>query len=140
MPARRARPWDGSPDLLPPTETVASALLVVLGVWLVLAPWLLAFGDAGPTVAETAAGALVALAAVLELRHAVPARPACACAAAAGLWLVLAGALLSRSATVRLDELLMGALVVLLAAVGAPVRRPADRRRRAAPPGRGPTA
>jgi hypothetical protein len=97
----------------------ASGANVLAGLWLVISPLLLGYAPDDPVAHDMAIGAAIALLAAVRIAVAIW-RPVLSWInAALGLWLLAATLWLAESATAAWNEGLVGAVVVVLAALSA---------------------
>lgn len=106
-------------DMLPPTASVADGVVLLLGLWTAGSPWLLDYLHTRSVVVDVATGGFVAVFALLPLLRCIPVRFAAVVNAAAGLWLIIAASTLGQTAVVRINELLIGAMICGISLLGA---------------------
>jgi nitrate reductase NapE component len=110
----------------------ASALNVLAGIWLVIAPWVLGYASVSSTWNDVACGGAVILLAA-ERASAPSRRPWLSFVnVAIGIWLIVAAFVLSSYGTEWANDIILGAIVALLglwsSAAGSDARRrPAHR-------------
>lgn len=103
----------------------AAGLNLLVGVWLIISPWVLNYNDADAWWNPVVFGAIVstlALACVM-----VPARTAALSAinAAIGVWLFISGFWLADSAQAAWNDWIMGTIVFILSVIALGARRDA---------------
>lgn len=114
--------------------TTASALNVLAGIWLVIAPWVLGYSTAASRWNDVACGGAVIL--LAAVRVSAPARRAWLSLVnvAIGIWLIITSFALSSYGTEWANDIILGAIVALLglwsSAAGSDAGRLAPRRRR----------
>jgi|tagenome__1003787_1003787.scaffolds.fasta_scaffold20969638_1 hypothetical protein len=105
-------------------ETIAgvSTLNVLAGIWLIIAPWVLGYVAGDPKWNDVIFGALVALLALSRLFAPTATRWASALNMLIGAWVFIAAFWLDKSGTAQANDIVLGAIVFVLAAIGLSAR------------------
>jgi hypothetical protein len=96
----------------------AAALNLILGIWLFISHWVLSYTGADPTWNDIVFGILVAVVAAVRMTGFPIARFASAINIAIGAWLVIAGLTIADSGAAVANNIIVGAVVFILAAIG----------------------
>ncbi|MGB0098356.1 MAG: SPW repeat protein [Solirubrobacteraceae bacterium] len=111
----------------PPNErreiALLSALNVLAGAWLVIAPWVLGYWSSDPRWNDVACGAAVSLVALISLAGAFRASWLSWINAVIGAWVFVAAFTIDRSAVAAWNDAIVGAVIFLLAAASADATR-----------------
>jgi hypothetical protein len=95
--------------------TTASALNVVAGVWLIIAPWVLIYSTADPRWNDVVFGAIVTLFALVRVSGAHRTTGLSWINAAIGVWLFIAAFTIDVSSIATANDIVLGVVVFLLA-------------------------
>jgi hypothetical protein len=109
-------PPRGARDLRRVVRT-ASGLTIVAGLWLIVAPFILGYGDGDPIWNDVVFGAVVAVIAVARVTGAYRAAWPSWLNALVGLWICASAFLLDASSAAVANDLIAGCLVLVLALV-----------------------
>ena len=96
----------------------AAALNLILGVWLFISHWVLGYTGEDPTWNDIVFGILVAVVAAIRMSGFPLSRFASVINMTIGVWLVIAGLTIADSGAAVANNIIVGALVFILAAVG----------------------
>jgi hypothetical protein len=105
---------------------------VLAGIWLIIAPWVLAYVSSDPRWNDVVFGAIVACFALARLLGAYSASWLSWLNALIGVWLIVAGFTIDSSAAASGNDIVLGIVVALLAlgsATASEALSPAGRRR-----------
>jgi hypothetical protein len=91
----------------------------LLGIWLLLAPFALAYGDTGAALDDIALGAVIAAAGFVGLADASRARTLAVVNGAAAAWLFVAALVLDQTAPAVTDDIVVATILASLALAGA---------------------
>jgi hypothetical protein len=92
----------------------ASALNLLAGIWLIIAPWVLAYPGSDPRWNDVVFGAIVAFIALLRVAGAYRASLLSWLNAAIGVWVFIAAFTIDSSATAGGNDIILGAIVFIL--------------------------
>jgi hypothetical protein len=95
----------------------ASGLSVVAGLWLIVAPFVLGYGDGDPAWNDVVFGAIVAIIALVRATGAYRAAWLSWIGALVGVWIFAAAFWLDATSTAVVNDLILGCLVLVLALV-----------------------
>jgi hypothetical protein len=95
------------------TVFTASGLNVVAGLWLILAPFVLDYGDGDPVWNDVVFGGLIALLAIARVAGAHRAEWLSWTVVAAGVWVFTSALWLDSTMTAALNDIIIGALVAV---------------------------
>ncbi|HEU4976198.1 MAG TPA: SPW repeat protein [Baekduia sp.] len=119
MPAAGGPPPEGpGPDWRDDVVT-ASGLNVIAGVWLIIAPFVLGYSNGDPYWNDIVFGAIVAVLALVRVSGAYRASELSWINAAIGIWLIGSAFWLDSTATAGWNDVILGAIVLILAALSA---------------------
>jgi hypothetical protein len=111
-----------------------SGLNVVAGLWLIVAPFVLSYGDGDPIWNDVVFGAVTALIAVARASGAYRAAWLSLVNAAVGIWIFLSAFWLDETTTAGWNDVITGAVIAILAILSAASSEDGARDERAAPP------
>jgi len=95
----------------------ASGLNVLAGVWLILAPFVLAYGDGDPVWNDVIFGAATAIIALVRVSGAYRSAWLSWVNALIGAWIVLSAFVLDETSTASSNDVIVGVLIVVIALV-----------------------
>jgi hypothetical protein len=106
-------------------ETVAatSLLSLVAGIWLIIAPFVLGYGNGDPYWNDIVFGAIVGVIALVQLAGAYTAAWLSSINALIGAWIFISAFWLDRTGTAEANDIILGAIVFVLAIVAATAGR-----------------
>jgi len=103
---------------------VTAGLGVIAGIWLIIAPFVLGYGDGDPTWNDVIFGAAVVVLAAIRMTAARGTQWAGWLTALAGAWIFASAFWLDDTATASWNNIILGIIVFILGvAAGEPVRR-----------------
>lgn len=97
----------------------ASGLNVLAGIWLIIAPFVLNYSNGDPYWNDIVFGAIVAVFALIRVGGAVRASWLSWINALIGIWLIVSAFWLDNTATAGWNDVILGAIVLVLAALSA---------------------
>lgn len=109
----------------------ASGLNVLAGIWLIIAPWVLGYVAGDPKWNDVVFGAIVGLLALLRLSGVYATAWASGANLLIGIWLFIAAFWLDKSGTASANDIILGIIVFVLAAISlsaTPPERASTRR------------
>jgi len=131
--------YRGRPTTPPPAgpagggwrENVATAagLNLIAGIWLIIAPFVLGYSNGDPYWNDIVFGAIVAVLAFVRLAGAYRAPELSWINAAIGVWVFVSAFWLDATSTAAWNDVILGAIVFVLAVIGASVSEDAMARR-----------
>jgi len=125
---RRVRATGGAP---PPaaapadrrsTVATVAALNLIAGIWLIIAPFVLGYGNGDPYWNDIVFGAIVAFFALIRLSGAYRADWLSWLNALIGIWIFVSAFWLDATMTAGWNDIILGAIIFVLGMIGATVR------------------
>jgi hypothetical protein len=113
-PADTAAPRESNPQAM-----AAAALNLIIGAWLFFAHWVLGYTGSDPTWNDVIFGLAIALFAILRLSGIPATRFFSVLNMAIGAWLIIAALTITDSTAALVNNLVCGAVVLVLAGIAA---------------------
>lgn len=101
------------------TVTVASAVNLLAGIWLIIAPFVLGYGNGDPYWNDIAFGAVIALLALSRVSGAYRSSWMSWLNALIGVWIFIAAFWLDATATAGINDVILGIVVFVLGVASA---------------------